>query len=171
MAQTNGFAGLFAKILPAVEKAALITVIAGSAFKILHYTGANMLLLIGLVTLAGTWYLMAFSPKQPSEDEAGTPAGPKDFFSLLVSTILPKVMGIAGAVTVIGILFYLLHMPGATQMLLIGSCSCAAATLILVLDIEHLVVKMWKIHSHKSQQYSNLQAQQIFDDVPFPKSV
>ncbi|HBK88432.1 MAG: hypothetical protein U0289_07770 [Cyclobacteriaceae bacterium] len=150
MAQTNGFAGLFAKILPAVEKAALITVTAGSVFKILHYTGANMLLLIGLGTLAATWYLMAFSPKQPSEDEASTPAGPKDFFSLLVSTILPKIMGIAGAVTVIGILFYLLHMPGSTQMLLIGSCSCAAATIILVLalssgKINALPPMIWRI--------------------------
>lgn len=135
MAQTNGFAGLFAKILPAVEKGSLITVTAGAVFKILHYTDADLFLLIGLSTLAGIWYLMAFSPKRPTEDEANTPPAPKDFLSLLLSTILPKVMGIAGAVTLIGILYYLLHLPGATPMLLVGSSTCAAATLILVLAL------------------------------------
>ncbi|HQQ81719.1 MAG TPA: hypothetical protein PLX35_06665 [Cyclobacteriaceae bacterium] len=150
MAQTNGFAGLFAKILPVVEKAALIAVTAGAVFKIMHYTGANMLLLIGLSALAGTWYLMAFSPKPPSEEESNTPPEPKDFFSLLLSTILPKIMGIGGAVTVIGILFYLLHMPGSTPMLLVGSCTCAAATLILVFalssgKINALPPMIWRI--------------------------
>ncbi len=150
MPKRTGFIGQLAKIFPVVETAALACIIAGSAFKIMHYTGANMLLLIGCSALATTWYLMAFVPASTAEDETDAPKAPGDFFSLLISTILPKIMGIAGAVTVIGILFRLLHMPGAGQMLLVGSSACGAAMAIYLFalltgKIETLPPMVWRI--------------------------
>lgn len=150
MPERSGFTGQMAKVLPAIEIAALVCIIAGSTFKILHLTGANMLLLIGLSSLAGAWYLMAFMPAPPVDDEMNTPSPPKGFFDLLLATILPKLMGIAGAVSIIGILFHLLHLPGDGPMLLIGSSTCAAATAIFLFalltgKISALPPMVWRI--------------------------
>jgi len=150
MPKTTGFSGLLAKILPAIEKAALVCIIAGSSLKILHLNGANMLLLIGMSSLAGAWYLMAFMPASPVDDETNAPPSSMGFLALLMTTILPKLMGIAGAVSIIGILFHLLHLPGAGLMLLIGSSTCAVATAIFLFalltgKISVLPPMVWRI--------------------------
>jgi hypothetical protein len=98
----------------------------------LHFTGGANLLMIGLSALAGAWYLYAFAPVPRSDDQAPPR---RDFFSLLVTTMLPKILGIAGSVNLFGILFYLLHMPGATEMLWVGSVSGGLATLILIVAV------------------------------------
>ena len=42
------------------------------------------------------------------------------FKELLFSTIMPKVYGIGAAVVIVGAMFKILHLPGASEMLTIG---------------------------------------------------
>jgi hypothetical protein len=79
-----------------------------------HLTGLQ----ISLSGLAGVYFLMAYRPPPP------LPEGEKKGFAQLFSlTILPKALWIGCAVGAIGILFYLLQLEGARQMLLIHAAS------------------------------------------------
>lgn len=98
------------KILPNVHIIALVMCAVGLGFLTLNYTGANQMLMIGLSTLAGVYFLMAFMMIQL----------PPDCKPTLYSFMLYKLIYISSAVIVIGILFALLKLPGADQMLLIG---------------------------------------------------
>ena len=108
--ETSFISVLRTKILPNVHMIALIICAVGLGFLTLHYTGATELLMIGLSTLAGVYFLMAFMMIQL----------PPDCKPTLYSFMLYKLIYISSAVTVIGILFALLKLPGANQMLLIG---------------------------------------------------
>ena len=78
----------------------------------------NEMLTLSLVTLAGVFFLRSFSPpKNKPEKTAGA--------GLFYQTMLPKLMGIGSSVCLIGFLFYLLHLEGADQMLLIGTGTLA----------------------------------------------
>ena len=78
----------------------------------------NEMLTLSLVTLAGVFFLRSFSPpKNRPEKTAGA--------GLFYQTMLPKLMGIGSSVCLIGFLFYILHLHGADQMLLIGTATLA----------------------------------------------
>jgi len=113
-AQETAFITMFrTTILPNVHRIALIVSGLGLGFLILEYPGANELIMLGLSTLAGVYFLSAFMMVQ-------VPVNSKPN---LYCFVLYKLIYIASAVTVIGVLFSLLKLSGADQMLLIG---CAA---------------------------------------------
>jgi hypothetical protein len=73
---------------------------------------------MSLSGLAGIYFLMAYRPPTP------VPEGEKKGFGQLLSqTILPKVLWIGCAVGAIGIMFHLLQLDGAHEMLLIHAAS------------------------------------------------
>lgn len=111
------------------ERLFLAGTILGCAFKYLNYP-ANDILFFSLVGLATVFFLGAFLPGDvsgPTENDTESKMG---FVDLLMKTILPKVAGVGMAVAVIGILFGLMRMPGAVQMLLIGGTTCGLVTLL-----------------------------------------
>lgn len=84
----------------------------------LRVSGAATGIQLSLSGLAGVYFLMAYRPP------AQVPSGEKKGFSELLSqTILPKILWIGCAVGAIGILFQLLKLDGAREMLTIHAAS------------------------------------------------
>ena len=97
---------------------------------------------VSLIGLAATFFLYSYKPidiPQQENEKAG-------FSALLTFVIAPKVMWISSAVSVIGLLFYVLDMEakGYLQMFMIGGSSIAIGVLIftfaLVTGVKHLRV-------------------------------
>jgi hypothetical protein len=83
----------------------------------LHYPGADQLLMIGLSTLAMAYFLMAFMPLHIHSD-----CKPDSF-----TTIVFKLIYIGCSVATIGILFQFLKLNGAINILLTGTASTGMA--------------------------------------------
>jgi hypothetical protein len=114
------------KFLPTLEIIFLAAVFIAVILKRYGFEAGDMLLMLAMQALAGVFFLSAFSPLPiPNDNE------PMGFKQLFAYTIAPKVLGIASAVTTVGILFYLLKMEGAKQLLFIGSSSLGAGSLLL----------------------------------------
>ena len=113
------------KILPNVQHVALFIAVIGFVFRILHYPGAEQLLMIGLSTLAMAYFFMAFMPLH-------IPTGCKPD---LYATVVYKIIYIGGSVAAIGILFQVLSFNGAREILSIGSASTGIAMIISVILI------------------------------------
>jgi gliding motility-associated protein GldL len=65
----GGFAELlFKTIMPKVYGIGAAVVIVGALFKILHLTGADQMLMVGLLTEAVIFFLSAFEPAKPETD-------------------------------------------------------------------------------------------------------
>lgn len=106
---------LLPRILKWTEILGIVLAVAGYVFKILHLAAADQMLMIGLNTLATTYFLFGFTvPPQVVDD--GKPKG----FADLMPTILRKLLYIGLAVFLVGFLFAILHLEGARQMLMIG---------------------------------------------------
>lgn len=88
----------------------------------------NLILMVSLASLAGVYFLSAYLPPANPSTASDQPKSTKD---LIYLTILPKITGISLAVAIVGILFALMHMPGAAQMLLIGSIAMGLVLVIL----------------------------------------
>lgn len=73
---------------------------------------------IVFMALAAVYFLMAYRPPVAQGDTAPDKKG---FAELLFLTILPKMGWIACSVLVIGVMFRLLHLPGAAEMMTIGT--------------------------------------------------
>jgi hypothetical protein len=121
-------------ILPKITKwteiLAIIVSLSGLAFKFLHFAGANELLLVGIMTLSSTYFISGFI-MVPVPDNGK----PKNFADLL-TTVLRKLMYIGLSVSLIGILFKILHLEGANEMLIIGIGSliiCPVLSMVLIL--------------------------------------
>lgn len=113
------------KILPNVQHVALLIAIVGFIFLMLHYPGADQLLIIGFSTLAMAYFLMAFMPMH-------IPVGCKpDFYATLVY----KIIYIGCSVATIGILFQFLKLNGAREILRIGSGATGVAMIVAVILI------------------------------------
>lgn len=108
---------LFETILPKIEMISLILIAVSILFKILHLQGTVELLMISLTTYAITCYLAGFE---------------KTELTSWLDQLILKVGAISSAIVVIGLLFLLLQLSGAYQMLIIGTPIFAIA-LILVL--------------------------------------
>ena len=97
----------------------------------LGYAGMNAIsaVVIGLAGLAIVFFLFAFQLPPPTESDE-----PLQFKHLLVSTIAPKVAWISCAVSVMGILFFILDLGNKNykQMIIIGGSALAFALLITV---------------------------------------
>lgn len=116
------------KIKTALEITFLLVAVTGIILKQVGIQ-VNVLILIGLLGLAGVFFLNAYSRPQKKEQQNG----PMGFMELLASTILPKVIWIGMSVILIGILFYVMKMgqDSYLQMLYIGSLSTALAFVIM----------------------------------------
>ena len=117
------------KYFPVIEGIVITAFAVGYIFKIMHYAGSNELIIISLSVLSGIYFLGAYVPPGPSR-EAGERKPQLGFVTLLGISIVPKILGISLSVSVIGILFYLMHFNGFREMLLIGSTTLAGATLV-----------------------------------------
>lgn len=113
------------KILPNVQHVALLIAVVGFVFLILHYPGADQLLMIGFSTLAMAYFLMAFMPIY-------IPAGCKPD---VYATIVYKIIYIGCSVATLGILFQFLKFNGAYDILRIGSAATGIAMIISVILI------------------------------------
>lgn len=92
----------------------------------LKVAGAATGIQLSLSGLAGVYFLMAYRPP------AQAPSGEKKGFSELLSlTILPKVLWIGCAVGAIGILFQLLKLDGAREMLTIHASTGGIGIILL----------------------------------------
>jgi hypothetical protein len=90
---------------------------AGIALKLSGVAGGEEIMMITMSTLSVYYFLSAYFT--PLTDQ-------------VFGQIATKVVGIASAVCVNGLLFGWLHMPGASEMLLIGVSSFALAGLLLL---------------------------------------
>lgn len=113
------------KILPNVQHLALLIAVVGFIFLILHYPGADQLLIIGFSTLSMAYFLMAFMPLY-------IPVGCKPD---LYATVVYKIIYIGCSVATIGILFKFLKLNGALDLLRIGSAATGVAMIISVILI------------------------------------
>jgi hypothetical protein len=129
MAEYVPFTSRLYSFFSILEKIAIALALVGIGFKYLNLTGANEMLMIGMSTLSGVYFLSAYKPPPKRDDE---PAG---FATLLAVTILPKVSWIACAVLVIGIQFRLLNLNGAGEMLMIGAAAGVLAAVMMGLFI------------------------------------
>ena len=104
----------------------------GLVFKYVAFAGASQLLVVGFCTLALVYFLGAFYPAVSSAVTAPYPGyvPPTAEKSVLAEVVVPRVQGQALAVTLIGILFKLQFLPGASTMLLIGTISLALVAAI-----------------------------------------
>jgi hypothetical protein len=121
MAEPNPpFTQLLRKLLPILLWVSLLLTLLGIGLKYLQLPVADQVLMIGLSTLAGVYFLMAFMP----------PIIPAGIQPLLFSLIVIKVLYISSSVVTIGVLFRLLHLPGNEEMLFVGMGSLAIACLV-----------------------------------------
>lgn len=98
---------------------------------ILAWTQTNSQVLpTALVALAPVFFISAFLAVAPASSDSQ----PQGFISLLVSTILPKVMWISCAISAVGIAFHLFHVPSEhyAPMIMIGGTTLLGGTLEVI---------------------------------------
>ncbi len=119
--------------LPIAEIVCIAGFVLGFMLSKQDYPIGGEIVRISLGALAGIYFLSAYMPPDARpENEQDQPAG---FLALLGRTIAPKALGIGSAVMVVGILFAVQQMPGANEMLLVGSGTLAIASLIGLVSI------------------------------------
>lgn len=126
----NPMVTLLPKILKWTEILAIMAAVIGLLLKVLNYPGFSELLMIGLMTLAATYFLSAyvFIPGSDSQEKKG--------LADLLPAILRKLMYIGLAVYWVAFLFAILHLNGANEMMIIGLGTlviCALISMALVL--------------------------------------
>ncbi|MEO9965791.1 MAG: hypothetical protein ABJF11_08385 [Reichenbachiella sp.] len=104
-------------IIPKAEKIGGVLLLVCFIFKVLAFAGAENLLLISLSTLAVTYYLTPFLLKR------------EDYTKLEI--IVLKIGFISCAIVIMGVMFALLNLPGASEMLYIGFPITGLSTIIL----------------------------------------
>lgn len=109
--QKAGFGELLAKtILPKVHLIALLVSAIGLVFKYLNLNGSADMLMVGFSVLAVVYFLSAHLMVAVAQGSRHSP----------YALILFKMLYIAAAVSVIGLLFFILKMEGYKEMLLVG---------------------------------------------------
>jgi hypothetical protein len=125
----QNFSALLAKvILPKVEIIAAVITSIGFVLNYMKQPAASQLVMIGLSTLASVFFVTGFLLPPPIEKTLSEET-PKTFIDLL-ALIIWKVMHMALAIATIGLLFYLLHLKGFSQMMLIGTMTLAVTLLL-----------------------------------------
>ncbi len=88
---------LFKTIMPKVYGIGAAVVIVGALFKILHLTGADQMLMVGLLVEAAIFFLSAFEPQHKEVDWAKVyPELAEDFEGVPAATTVRKVGATAG---------------------------------------------------------------------------
>ncbi|MCU0419563.1 MAG: hypothetical protein MUC38_07875 [Cyclobacteriaceae bacterium] len=106
---------LFEQILPKVETLALLVTLSGIALWIAGFGDYRSVLMVGMVTLAGIYFLYVYQPPQGEEPGA-------------IGKLAVKLLHVSAAVAAIGVLFTLLPLEGAPPMLAVGAASSVLAT-------------------------------------------
>ena len=75
------------------------------------------------------------------------------FVNLLYSTIMPKIYGIGAAVVIIGALFKIEHMEGASLMLILGLSIEAAIFFLSAFEPKHEEPDWSKVYPELSEEY------------------
>ncbi len=114
--------------LPLLEKIFVGVLCLGILLKYVNING-RPLIYISLAGLAVVFYFFSFRPVEIEHEEDGA----SGFMDLFVGTIAPKLLGISSAVSILGILFYLMNFGnnGYKQMLMIGGSTTFMASLVL----------------------------------------
>lgn len=139
---------LYDVVLPIIEKVAWLLSALGLAAKYNLVSAGNFMLLIGLTSLGIVYFLSAYKPVsmptattdepyfEPTSSQnqqsnfSSTPETP----SFLVNSICPKLIGIGGAVVLIGTLFKLMIWNGSVNMLMVGTGTVLIAVLLMALN-------------------------------------
>ncbi|MBS1976728.1 MAG: hypothetical protein JST46_05130 [Bacteroidetes bacterium] len=103
-----------------LKKGELVLIAVLVVLLIMHRMGydTSQSVQIAFMVLAAVYFLMAYKPPAaPGE----TSTEKKGFAELLFLTILPKMGWIACSVLIVGVMFRLLHLPGAAEMMMIGT--------------------------------------------------
>jgi hypothetical protein len=108
-----------------------LMILLGSIFKIQHWPGANVLILIGVFFLAVLFLPLLFILKFKSTEENNR------------SIVLSIIAFVSAALICIGILFRILHWPGARMMTMIG------CTLLLLGYLPIYVLSIYKNTTNK----------------------
>ena len=126
---------LYDTVLPKVEALAATVSVIGLALKWALKPGGDVLLLVGLGTLATVYFLSASQPLKRTVDDSfgGGFSSPETAASrsFLAEAIAPKLAGLGASVLLIGALFKLLSWNGAAVMLLVGVMTLGIAVLLL----------------------------------------
>ena len=119
--------------LSIAERALLVGAVIGLAMKTFNMKEpGDSVVMISLSGLAGVFFLSAF---RPPAVQAGTKEKKLGFMDLLFTAILPKITGISCAVGTIGVLFALLHKPGAKEMMQVGLAATGAASALIAIGL------------------------------------
>jgi hypothetical protein len=113
------------------EIASFVAIVTGFALLHLNHGGLGpKFILFGFSALAAVYYFYAYIPNPPSETQLlqTVTESPKGFIQLLPA-ILRKVLFVASAVALVGILFSILHLAGTGTVILIGLSAITIATI------------------------------------------
>lgn len=80
------------------------------------------------------------------------------FSELLYTTIMPKVYGIGAAVVIVGAMFKILHLPGASEMLTIGLSVEAIIFFLSSFEPAHAEIDWTKVYPELSEDYDGPKA-------------
>lgn len=80
------------------------------------------------------------------------------FVDLLFTTLMPKVYGIGAAVVIMGAMFKILHLPGASAMLGIGLTTEAIIFFISAFEPPHKELDWTKVYPELSEDYAGAPA-------------
>ncbi len=100
-----------------IELALIAAILFSAGLNYLGTAGAQSALIVTMVGLAMLYFVSAYFPASGSS---------------LWGIIARKVVGLSSAVVVVGLLFTVLHLPGAHQMLLVGVGTLALSGSLLL---------------------------------------
>src|SRR5689334_7189408 len=126
----NPMITLLPKILKWTEILGIVVAGTGVILKISNYTSFAELIMVGLLTLAATYFLSAYVFVEGLDNK-----GKKSLADLLPA-ILRKLMYIGLSVYWVAFLFAILHLAGANELLIIGVGTlvvCAGVSMALIL--------------------------------------
>jgi hypothetical protein len=116
------------KFVGVVEILAAAGTLAGLGFKYLNFPGGAEMLLLSITALSIIYFMKAFRPPGERREHEGHKGG---FGYLFSSVVLPKLGWIACSVTLVGIMYAVLHLRGGGEMLTVGTSVlglCVVAT-------------------------------------------
>jgi len=113
MTAKSPFTTLIFNVLPLAEKIFMAGI--GVGLVLLYLELDTNLAFISLNGIAVVYFLYAYKPP-----ESKTENKPSGFVALMAFSTLPKVMWISCSISVTGIMFHLLALAGAPEMILIG---------------------------------------------------